>query len=94
MRLPITVRIELRVPSGKGTVAKAHGAEILPHDGRHLTYKQIARAAQHAYNLSPTLAEQLTSSARLLDQGRGYINLHDLNALNVSKLKRSSQDLR
>ncbi|KAJ5528274.1 hypothetical protein N7513_012433 [Penicillium frequentans] len=57
--------------------------EILPHDGQQLTYKQISRAVQHAYNLAPTLADQLTSSARLLDQGRGHINLHDLNALNV-----------
>ncbi|KAJ6006824.1 hypothetical protein N7451_004768 [Penicillium sp. IBT 35674x] len=65
------------------STAGLRAQQILPHDGQQLTYKQISRAVQHAYNLSPTLAEQLTSSARLLDQGRGYINLHDLNALNV-----------
>lgn len=57
---------------------------ILPRDGRHISYKQMSHAIQHAYNLSPTLAEQLTSSAVALDQGRGWIDLHDLNALNVS----------
>jgi hypothetical protein len=61
-----------------------HGLGILPRDGRHVTYKQMSDAIQHAYNLSPTLAEQLTSSAVALDQGRGWIDLHDLNALNVS----------
>ncbi|KAL2843735.1 Cloroperoxidase [Aspergillus pseudoustus] len=58
-----------------------HG--ILPRNGKHLTYRQMAHAIQHAYNLSPTLAERLTAASRELDQGRGWIDLHDLNALNV-----------
>lgn len=64
--------------------AKKHGPDILPRDGREITYKQMSHAIQYAYNLSPSLADQLTSSAAALDQGRGWINLHDLNALNVS----------
>ncbi|KAJ6031535.1 hypothetical protein N7540_002267 [Penicillium herquei] len=56
---------------------------ILPHDGRQITYNQLSYAIQHAFNLAPTLADQLTASAKLLDQGRGWIDLHDLNALNV-----------
>jgi hypothetical protein len=44
----------------------------------------MSHAIQHAYNLAPSLADQLTSSAMALDQGRGWINLHDLNAQNVS----------
>ncbi|KAJ6103508.1 hypothetical protein N7486_005935 [Penicillium sp. IBT 16267x] len=79
--IPPVKGIDSRSPCpGLNTLANH---EILPHDGRNLTYKQISRAIQHAYNLSPTLAEQLTSSAVLLDQGRGHINLHDLNALNI-----------
>lgn len=58
-----------------------HG--ILPRNGRGITYKQFSVAFTHAYNMAPTLAEQLTSSAYMVDQGRGYIDLHDLNALNV-----------
>ncbi|OJJ39957.1 hypothetical protein ASPWEDRAFT_169781 [Aspergillus wentii DTO 134E9] len=58
-----------------------HG--ILPRNGRNIDYKHIIHAIQHAYNLSPTLAKQLTAAAVQLDQGRGWINLHDLNALNV-----------
>ncbi|KAG8903528.1 hypothetical protein FRB99_003159 [Tulasnella sp. 403] len=65
---------------GLNTLAN-HG--ILPRDGKAVTYQQLIDGIQHAYNLSPTLAEQLTASARLLDQGRGHIDLHDLNALNV-----------
>ncbi|KAH6983925.1 Chloroperoxidase [Ilyonectria destructans] len=57
--------------------------DILPRDGRHITYKQMSHAIQHAYNLAPSLADQLTASAVQLDQGRGWIDLHDLNALNV-----------
>jgi hypothetical protein len=44
---------------------------ILPRHGKHITYKQMSHAIQHAYNLAPTLADQLTSSAAQLDQGRG-----------------------
>ncbi|KIO33542.1 hypothetical protein M407DRAFT_185850 [Tulasnella calospora MUT 4182] len=58
-----------------------HG--ILPRDGKKLTYKQMSQAIQHAFNLSPALGDQLTGSAYLLDQGRGWINLHDLNTLNI-----------
>ncbi|CEL00402.1 hypothetical protein ASPCAL00005 [Aspergillus calidoustus] len=58
-----------------------HG--ILPRNGKHLTYRQMAHTIQHAYNLSPTLAERLTAAAKQIDQGRGWIDLHDLNALNV-----------
>ncbi|KAL5584245.1 hypothetical protein FOVSG1_013634 [Fusarium oxysporum f. sp. vasinfectum] len=58
--------------------------DILPRDGRHITYKQMSYAIRHAYNLAPSLADQLTASAVQLDQGRGWIDLHDLNALNVS----------
>ncbi|KAG8944778.1 hypothetical protein FRC04_001516 [Tulasnella sp. 424] len=58
-----------------------HG--ILPRDGKRLTYKQMSHAIQWAYNLSPALGDQLTASAYLLDQGRGWINLHDLNTLNI-----------
>ena len=60
-------------------------SDILPRDGRQITYKQLSYAIQHAFNLAPTLADQLTASAKLLDQGRGWIDLHDLNALNVSR---------
>ncbi|KAL4777970.1 Cloroperoxidase [Aspergillus varians] len=65
---------------GLNTLAN-HG--ILPRNGRHLTYRQMAHAIQHAYNLAPTFAERLTSAAKQIDQGRGWIDLHDLNALNV-----------
>ncbi|KAL5333993.1 Cloroperoxidase [Aspergillus crustosus] len=58
-----------------------HG--ILPRNGRHITYEQMTHAIQHAYNLAPTFAERLTSAAKEIDQGRGWIDLHDLNALNV-----------
>jgi hypothetical protein len=44
----------------------------------------MSYAIRHAYNLAPSLADQLTASAVQLDQGRGWIDLHDLNALNVS----------
>jgi hypothetical protein len=43
----------------------------------------MSYAIRHAYNLAPSLADQLTASAVQLDQGRGWIDLHDLNALNV-----------
>ncbi|GAA89064.1 hypothetical protein AKAW_07178 [Aspergillus luchuensis IFO 4308] len=56
---------------------------ILPNNGKRITYAQLSHAIQHAYNLAPTLASQLTSAAKQLDQGRGWINLHDLNVLNV-----------
>jgi len=59
-------------------------ADILPRNGKRLTYKQLSNAIQRTYNLSASLADQLTASAMALDQGRGWINLHDLNALNVS----------
>ncbi|KAK7230146.1 hypothetical protein V2G26_002316 [Clonostachys chloroleuca] len=76
-----TIGSESRSPCpGLNSLAN-HG--ILPRDGRHITYKQMSHAIQHAYNLSPTLADQLTASAVELDQGRGWIDLHDLNALNV-----------
>ncbi|KAG8998799.1 hypothetical protein FRB94_006647 [Tulasnella sp. JGI-2019a] len=58
-----------------------HG--ILPRNGRQITYQMMIDAIRNAYNLAPTLAEQLTASAFLLDQGRGWIDLHDLNATNV-----------
>ncbi|GKZ63241.1 hypothetical protein AnigIFM49718_011310 [Aspergillus niger] len=58
-----------------------HG--ILPNNGKRITYAQLSHAIQHAYNLAPTLASQLTSAAKQLDQGRGWIDLHDLNVLNV-----------
>ncbi|GKZ34162.1 hypothetical protein AbraIFM66950_004346 [Aspergillus brasiliensis] len=58
-----------------------HG--ILPNNGKRITYTQLSHAIQHAYNLAPTLASQLTSAAKQLDQGRGWIDLHDLNVLNV-----------
>ncbi|KAG8864338.1 hypothetical protein FRB96_006160 [Tulasnella sp. 330] len=58
-----------------------HG--ILPRNGRMITYAMMIKGIKNAYNLSPTLAEQLTASAFLLDQRRGFINLHDLNATNV-----------
>jgi hypothetical protein len=76
-----TIGNESRSPCPGLNCLANHG--ILPRDGRHVTYKQMSDAIQHAYNLSPTLAEQLTSSAVALDQGRGWIDLHDLNALNV-----------
>ncbi|RQM06383.1 hypothetical protein DH86_00001194, partial [Scytalidium sp. 3C] len=57
-----------------------HG--ILPHDGRRINYIQLSHAIQHAYNLSPSLGDQLTASALQLDQGRGWIDLQDLNAMN------------
>ncbi|KAI9767716.1 MAG: hypothetical protein M1839_004351 [Geoglossum umbratile] len=44
----------------------------------------MSLAIQHAYNLSPSLADQLTASAKQIDQGRGWIDLQDLSALNVS----------
>ncbi|KAL3417102.1 deoxyribonuclease -related protein [Phlyctema vagabunda] len=72
---------ESRSPCPALNTLANHG--ILPRDGRHITYAQISNAIQHAYNLSPTLAEQLTASAFLVDQGRGWIDLYDLNALNV-----------
>ncbi|KAG8978211.1 hypothetical protein FRB90_008558, partial [Tulasnella sp. 427] len=56
---------------------------IIPRDGRRLTYEQLSHAIQKAFNLSPSLGDQLTASAYLLDQGRGWINLHDLNTLNI-----------
>lgn len=37
-------------------------------------------AITHTYNFAPTLAEVLTRSAQVFDQGRGYIDLSDLNA--------------
>jgi hypothetical protein len=55
----------------------------LPRNGKHISYKQISHAIQHAYNLAPSLADQLTASAYQLDQGRGWIDLQDLSALNV-----------
>ncbi|KAH1854497.1 hypothetical protein KXX55_007713 [Aspergillus fumigatus] len=57
--------------------------DILPRSGKHISYKQMSHAIQHAYNLAPSLADQLTSSAYQLDQGRGWIDLQDLSALNV-----------
>ncbi|RLM00415.1 hypothetical protein CFD26_108536 [Aspergillus turcosus] len=57
--------------------------DILPRSGKHIGYKQLSHAIQHAYNLAPSLADQLTASAYLLDHGRGWIDLQDLNALNV-----------
>jgi len=58
-----------------------HG--ILPRNGKKITYKEMSEACQHAYNLSPSLADQLTASAYMVDQGRGFIDLMDLNALQV-----------
>ncbi|GFG20469.1 conserved hypothetical protein [Aspergillus udagawae] len=58
--------------------------DILPRSGKHISYKQLSHAIQHAYNLAPSLADQLTASAYQLDQGRGWIDLQDLSALNVS----------
>ncbi|GIJ91753.1 hypothetical protein Asppvi_010725 [Aspergillus pseudoviridinutans] len=58
-----------------------HG--ILPRSGKHISYKHLSHAIQHAYNLAPSLADQLTASAYQLDQGRGRIDLQDLSALNV-----------
>ncbi|KAG8929956.1 hypothetical protein FRC02_004842 [Tulasnella sp. 418] len=58
-----------------------HG--ILPRNGKRLTYKQMSKAIQDAYNLSPTLGDQLTASAYQVDQGRGWIDLHDLNVLGI-----------
>ncbi|CAI7651127.1 hypothetical protein N7533_002010 [Penicillium manginii] len=79
--LPPTQGKESRSPCpGLNTLANHN---ILPRDGRKITYKQLTSAIQHAFNFSPTLADQLTASAKLLDQGRGWIDLHDLNALNV-----------
>ncbi|KAF7159628.1 hypothetical protein CNMCM5623_005008 [Aspergillus felis] len=57
--------------------------DILPRSGKHISYKQLSHAIQHAYNLAPSLADQLTASAYQLDQGRGWIDLQDLSALNV-----------
>ncbi|KAF4221923.1 hypothetical protein CNMCM8980_006191 [Aspergillus fumigatiaffinis] len=57
--------------------------DVLPRNGKHISYKQISHAIQHAYNLAPSLADQLTASAYQLDQGRGWIDLQDLSALNV-----------
>jgi len=56
---------------------------IIPHSGRQITYKQLADGIQNTYNLSPTLAKQLTASAMVVDNDRGYIDLKDLNTLNV-----------
>jgi hypothetical protein len=58
-----------------------HG--ILPRDGRRITYKMCVDAVVHAYNFAPTLAEVLTDSAFWFDNGRGYVDLGDLNAQNA-----------
>ncbi|KAG8944784.1 hypothetical protein FRC04_001522 [Tulasnella sp. 424] len=58
-----------------------HG--ILPRDGKRVGYKQMSEAIQKAYNICPSLGDQLTASAFLIDQGRGYIDLSDLNALGI-----------
>ncbi|KAG9027067.1 hypothetical protein FRB95_008168 [Tulasnella sp. JGI-2019a] len=55
-----------------------HG--ILPRNGRQVTFKMFMDAVTSSYNFAPTLAEVLTRSAQVFDQGRGYINLSDLNA--------------
>ncbi|KAG8922363.1 hypothetical protein FRC00_007523 [Tulasnella sp. 408] len=70
-----------RSPCPGLNVLANHG--ILPRNGRHITYKEMSQAIQKAFNLSPTLGDQLTSSALLVDQGRGWIDLGDLNALGV-----------
>ncbi|GFF81311.1 conserved hypothetical protein [Aspergillus lentulus] len=57
--------------------------DILPRNGKHISYKQMSHAIQHAYHLAPSLADQLTASAYQLEQGRGWIDLQDLSALNV-----------
>ncbi|PKX90444.1 uncharacterized protein P174DRAFT_413317 [Aspergillus novofumigatus IBT 16806] len=57
--------------------------DILPRSGKHISYGQMSHAIQHAYNLAPSLADQLTASAYQLDQGRGWVDLQDLSALNV-----------
>jgi hypothetical protein len=44
----------------------------------------MSHAIQQAYNLAPSLADQLTASAYQFDQGRDWIDLQDLSALNVS----------
>lgn len=80
--LPTIVRLAESLPGL--SFAHLYRLDILPRDGRHITYKQLSSSIQHAFNFSPTLADQLTASAKLLDQGRGWIDLHDLNALNVS----------
>jgi hypothetical protein len=77
--LPITVRKLINLPASW----TSNKSDILPRKGKHLSYEELSGALQHAYNLAPSLADQLTSSAYLLDQGRGWIDLHDLNALNV-----------
>ncbi|KAG8876294.1 hypothetical protein FRB98_007379 [Tulasnella sp. 332] len=55
-----------------------HG--ILPRNGRQITFKMFMDAITSSYNFAPTLAEVLTRSAQPFDNGRGYINLSDLNA--------------
>ncbi|GFF32085.1 LOW QUALITY PROTEIN: conserved hypothetical protein [Aspergillus udagawae] len=62
---------------------KALANHDIPHgSGKHISYKQLSHVIQHAHNLAPSLADQLTASTYQLDQGRGWIDLQDLSALN------------
>ncbi|KIO33537.1 hypothetical protein M407DRAFT_231607 [Tulasnella calospora MUT 4182] len=70
-----------RSPCPGLNVLANHG--ILPRNGKNISYKEMSLAIQKAFNLSPTLGDQLTSSAFLVDQGRGRIDLYDLNALGI-----------
>jgi len=58
-----------------------HG--ILPRDGKKIQFTHIASALQRAYNLSPTLAWQLTASSFPFANGGNCIDLGNLCAHNV-----------
>jgi len=57
-----------------------HG--IIKRDGKRILFSTIAHALQHTYNLSPTLAWQLTASVFVFSKG-GYIDLGDICAHNI-----------
>ncbi|PWN49940.1 Cloroperoxidase [Violaceomyces palustris] len=56
---------------------------ILPPDGRDITFSQMAAAVSRAYNISPTLATQLTLPLLPLFAGRKAIDLEDVCAHGV-----------
>lgn len=71
------------VPQALERLTMSSISGILPRNGKKITFAQFEVAIMKAFNLAPTVAVQLTAKARYLDNGRGYIDLYDLNAHNV-----------
>jgi Peroxidase, family 2 len=59
---------------------------LIPRSGKHIPLSLIALAIRRHYDLCPTFAFQLTSSAAYISQqsgGRDWMDLDDLSAPNM-----------